>query len=137
MSHPGSSWANPEKMKAVLEMQPPKTIKQLRQLTRRIVALNRFISLSTDKCLPFFKILRKAITWSEECEEAFNKSNEYLMNPPLLSRPAEGEILYLYLVVFSSTVSSKLIKEDLGVQKSVYFISKTLNEAEERYPRIE
>jgi hypothetical protein len=82
--------ANPEKVKAVLEMQPPKTIKQLQQLTMRIAALNRFISWSTDKSLPFFNIMRKAFTWSEECEEAFNKLKEYLMNPPLLSRPTKG-----------------------------------------------
>lgn len=50
--------ANPEKVRAVLEMQAPRTIKQLQQLTGKIAALNRSISWSTDKCLPFFKILR-------------------------------------------------------------------------------
>jgi hypothetical protein len=64
--------ANPEKIQAILEMQSPKTTKQLQQLTRRLAALNRFISRSTDKCLPFFKILRKAFEWSGECEEAFS-----------------------------------------------------------------
>jgi hypothetical protein len=52
--------ANPEKVNAVLGMQSPQTTKQLQQLTGRIAALNRFISRSTDKCLTFFKILRKA-----------------------------------------------------------------------------
>jgi hypothetical protein len=52
--------ANPEKVRAVLEMQPPRTTEQLQQLTGRIAALNRFISRSIDKCLPFFKILKKA-----------------------------------------------------------------------------
>jgi phage FluMu protein gp41 len=51
--------ANPEKVRAVLKMQAPLTPKQLQQLTGRIVALIRFISRSTDKCLPFFNILRK------------------------------------------------------------------------------
>jgi len=77
--------ANPKKVKAILEMQSPRTIKQLQQLTGRVVALNRFISRSTDKCLPFFKILKKAFSWSEECEEAFKRLKEYLMNPPILS----------------------------------------------------
>jgi hypothetical protein len=36
--------ANPEKIWAVLEMQAPRTTKQLQQLTGRIAALNRFIS---------------------------------------------------------------------------------------------
>jgi hypothetical protein len=77
--------ANPEKVRAILEMQPPRTTKQLQQLTRRIAALNRFISRSTDMCLPFFKILKKAFEWDSKCEEAFGKLKEYLMNPPLLS----------------------------------------------------
>jgi hypothetical protein len=117
-------------------MEAPKTTKQLQRLTGRIAALNRFISRSTDKCLPFFKILRKAFMWSEECEEAFGKLKEYLANPPLLSRPTEGEILYLYLAVSPSAVSSALVQEDSGVQK-LYFTSKALHGAEERYPRIE
>jgi hypothetical protein len=129
--------ANPEKVRAVLEMEAPITTKQLQRLTGRIAALNRFISRSTDKCLPFFKILRKAFMWIEECEEAFGKLKEYLANPPLLSRPTEWEILYLYLAVSPSAVSSALIREDSGVQKPVYFTSKALHGAEERYPRIE
>jgi hypothetical protein len=58
-----SNWgieANPAKIQAVLDMQSPKNTKQLQQLTERITALNRFISRSTDKGFPFFKILRKA-----------------------------------------------------------------------------
>jgi hypothetical protein len=64
--------ANLKKVKTVLEMQSPMTIKQLQQLIGRIDALNRFISQSTDKCLTLFKILRKTFTWSEECEESTN-----------------------------------------------------------------
>jgi len=128
---------NPEKVRAVLEMQPPRTTKQLQQLTGRVAALNRFISRSTDKCLPFFKILKKAFVWDSKCEEAFGNLKEYLMNPPLLSRPVEGEVLYMYLAVSSLTVSSALIREDKGIQKPVYFTSRALRGAEERYPRIE
>jgi hypothetical protein len=47
--------ANPDKIKAILEMQPPKTTKEIQRLAERIAALNRFVSRSTDKCLPFFK----------------------------------------------------------------------------------
>jgi hypothetical protein len=94
------------------------------ELTRRVEALNRFISRSTDKCLPFFKILRKVFVCSEECEEAFSWLNEYLSNPPLLSRPTEGVIPYPYLKMSPSALSSALIREDKGVQKPVYFTSR-------------
>jgi hypothetical protein len=110
-------------MSDVLGMQSPQTTKQLQQLTGRIAALNQFISRSTDKCLSFFKILKKAFEWNNECEEASEKLKEYLTNLPLLCRSDEGEILYLYLAVSPSAI----VREDSGVQKPVYFTSKALH----------
>ena len=52
--------ANQEKVKAILNMASPKTVKEVQKLTRRIAALNRFIFKETDKCLPFFKTLKQA-----------------------------------------------------------------------------
>ena len=52
--------ANLEKVRAILEMVSPKTVKEVQKLTGRIVALNKFISKATDKCLPFFKTLKQA-----------------------------------------------------------------------------
>jgi hypothetical protein len=112
--------ANPEKIQAILEMQSPKTMKQLQQLTERLAALNRFISRSTDKCLPFFKILRKAFEWSDECEEAFSQLKKYLASSPLLSRTVLGEVLYLYLAVSPTAISAALIpKKKRGAEASV------------------
>jgi hypothetical protein len=60
--------ANPDKIKAILDMQPPKTTKEVQGLTGRVATLNRFVSRSTDKCPPFFKNLKKAFTWTDECQ---------------------------------------------------------------------
>lgn len=51
--------ANPTKIQAILDMEPPKCIKNIQSLSRWLAALNRFISRSVDKGLPFFKIIRK------------------------------------------------------------------------------
>uniref|UniRef100_A0A2N9F5L1 RNase H type-1 domain-containing protein n=1 Tax=Fagus sylvatica TaxID=28930 RepID=A0A2N9F5L1_FAGSY len=91
--------ANPKKIKAILEMQPPKNIKEVQRLTGRVAALNRFMSRSTDKCLPFFKTLKKAFEWTDECHQAFEELKKYLTKPPLLSPSKQGEELYLYLAV--------------------------------------
>ena len=66
VSHRGIE-ANPEKIKAILNMKPPQSIKEVQSLTRRVAALNRFVSKATDKCLPFFKVLKKAFEWTDEC----------------------------------------------------------------------
>ena len=52
--------ANPEKVRAILEMSSPKMVKEVQSLTGKVVALNRFISKAIEKCLPFFKTLKKA-----------------------------------------------------------------------------
>ena len=53
--------ANPDKIKAVLDMPSPSCIKEVQRLTGRIAALSRFVSGASDKCQPFFQVLKKAI----------------------------------------------------------------------------
>ena len=63
--------ANLEKVQAILNMISPKTVKEVQKQTRRIAGLNRFVSRAMDKCLPFFKTLKQAFAWTDECEAAF------------------------------------------------------------------
>ena len=50
--------ANPEKVRAILEMSSQKTIKEVQSFTEKVAVLNRFVSKAIDKCLPFFKTLK-------------------------------------------------------------------------------
>ena len=43
--------ANPEKIWAIMEMAPPRNIKEVQSLNGKIATLNRFGSRATDKCL--------------------------------------------------------------------------------------
>ena len=104
--------ANPEKVKAILNTTSPKTVKEVQKLMGRIAALNRFVSKETDKCLPFFKTLKQAFAWTDECEAAFQELKCYMSNPPLLSPSKEGENIYLYLAVSATAVSTALIREE-------------------------
>ena len=96
-------------MQAILDMTSPKTVKEVQKLTGRIVALNRFVFKATDKCLPFFKMLKQAFAWTDECEVAFQELKRYLSNPPFLSLSKQDEDLYLYLAVSATAVSAALI----------------------------
>ena len=122
VSHRGIE-ANSEKVQAIINMASPRTIKEVQKLTGRIAALNRFVSRATDKCLPFFKTLKQAFAWTDECEEAFQDLKRYLSNPPLLSPLKEGENLYLYLAVLTTAVSAALICEKAKKQLPVYYVS--------------
>jgi ribonuclease HI len=104
-----------------------------------LTSLSRFVAKSAQHALPFFKLLRKESTfeWTEECEQALQHLKKALSEPPVLSRPCEGGVLYLYLAVASEAVSSALIRETTEGQKPVYFTSKVLQGPELRYQQIE
>ena len=51
---------NPEKIWAIMELEPPKMVKEVQSLNGKIATLNRFVLKATDKYLPFFYTLRKS-----------------------------------------------------------------------------
>ena len=129
--------ANPDKIKAVLDMLSPSNIKEAQRLTGRIAALSRFVSKASDKCQPFFQVLKKAFQWDTHCEEAFSALKTYLSSPPILVSPSEGELLTLYLAVSDFSTSVVLIRDKDRVQHPIYYCSRALRGAKERYPRME
>ena len=129
--------ANLDKIKAVLDMPPPSNIKEVQRLTGRIAALSHFVSKDSDKCQPFFQVLKKAFQWDAQCEEAFIALKTYLSSPPILVSPSEGELLTLYLVVSDFSTSAVLVKDKDRVQQLVYYCSRALRGVEERYQKME
>ena len=129
--------ANPDKIKAVLDMPSPSRIKEVQRLTGRIAALSRFVSRASDKCQPFFQVLKKAFQWDAKCKEPFTTLKTYMSSPPILMSPAEGELLTLYLAVSDFSTNAVLVKDKEQVQHPVYCCSRAMRGAEERYPRME
>ena len=54
-----------------------------------------------------------------------------------MSSPEVDEVLFAYLAVASHAISFFLIREGSGVQRLVYYVSKSLNEAEVRFLSLE
>ena len=103
-------------MQAILELKPPRTVKAVLSLNGKVAALNRFVSKAMDKCLPFFRNLKKSFEWMDECQKAFEDLKKYLSSPPLLSLSMPGEELYLYIVVLQAAVSAALVRDEGGSQ---------------------
>lgn len=66
-------------------MAPPRNINKVQKFTRQVAALNILLSGSTKNCLLLFKVLQKAQTWDDECNQAFEALKKYLTSPLLLS----------------------------------------------------
>ncbi|XP_015945770.1 uncharacterized protein LOC107470831 [Arachis duranensis] len=132
--------ANPEKCQAILTMQSPSTVKEVQRLTGRLAALSRFLPCLAPKSSNFFQCLKKKakhFEWNQDCEMAFQNLKEFLSKPPVLQKPKSGEPLYIYLSITDTAISSALVTETDRNQQPVYFVSKSLQNAELRYPRLE
>jgi len=70
--------ANPDKVKAILDMSPPKTIKEVQ---RRMAALNLFLSKSAERGLPFFN-KNEYLKWNDRFQQAFDELKGYLHSLP-------------------------------------------------------
>ena len=130
---------DPDQIKAINDLKLPQNAKEVQKLTGMIAALNRFISRSADRCKPFYLLINKwkGFEWSKDCIVAFQQLKEYLSRPPIMSSLEANEVLYAYIVVAPHAVSLVLIRDDNGLQKPVYYMSKSLHEVEVRYLPLE
>nr|GEW18862.1 reverse transcriptase domain-containing protein [Tanacetum cinerariifolium] len=123
--------ANPEKVKTIVDMVSPRTVREVQSLNGKLAALGRFLAKSAEKVLPFFKTLKGCMNknnfqWTQEAELAFQELKQHLKSLPALTVPTPGETLILYLAVSHETISSVLMAERENVQKPIYFVNKTL-----------
>ena len=68
---------------------------------------------------------------------AFKQLKQYLSCPPIMSSPVVDEVLFACIAVAFYAKSFMLIQVDSGIQRPVYYVSKSLNEAEVRYLPLE
>ena len=98
VSHRGIE-VNPEKVKAIEDMSPPQTLKEMQKLAGCVTSLGRFISKLGERALPFFNLMKKKgpFEWTREADQAFQDLKKYLTSPPVMVAPRPLESLVLYL----------------------------------------
>jgi hypothetical protein len=135
--------ANPSKIEAILRMEPPNPKKGAQRLAVRLASLNRFISRSVERNLPFFEILKSAevFQWGPAQHKAFEELKQYLIDLTTLTLPSSGTPLPLYVAASHSTVSAELVQEkqdgQVKRQAPIYFISEVLSLSKKNYTELE
>jgi hypothetical protein len=105
--------ANPSKIEAILRMELPNSKKGAQWLAGRLASLNRFISRSAKRNLPFFEILKSAevFQWGPSQQKAFEELKQYLIDLTTLTPPSSGTPLLLYVAASHAVVSATLVQE--------------------------
>jgi ribonuclease HI len=131
VSHRGIE-ANPTKIQAIINMMPPQSARDVQRLTGRLAALNRFISKSAERSLPFLKMLRgaKDFAWGPEQAVAFASLKQHLSELAILTSPNPSLPLLLYVAALPHAVNAALVQEQdregTTRQCPVYYVSEVL-----------
>ncbi|PKI70847.1 hypothetical protein CRG98_008738 [Punica granatum] len=132
---------DPDKVKAIMELPPPSTVREVRGFLGWLNYIARFIANLKDKCRPLFHLLRKnaAIKWEEECQKAFDTIKAFLVQLPVLVPLIPDRPLVLYLTVCQQSLGCMLGQEDesMHAEHAIYYLSKKFTEGESNYPKIE
>jgi hypothetical protein len=131
VSHHGIE-ANPTKIQAIINMMPLQSTRDVQRLIGRLAALNRFISTSAERSLPFLKMLRgaKDFAWGPEQAAAFASLKQHLSELATLTSPDPSLPLLLYVAASPHAVSAALVQEQdregTTRQCPVYYVSEVL-----------
>nr|GEX73022.1 reverse transcriptase domain-containing protein [Tanacetum cinerariifolium] len=136
--------ANPKKTKAIIDMQSPRTLKEMQSLSGKLDALKRFVSRSAKRSLPFFETLKDITkenkdeySLTKSVEKAFQEMKKVIVELSLLTTPVKEETIYVYVAAATEAISAVLLTERKGKQCPIHYVSQTLNEAKRNYAPLE
>jgi ribonuclease HI len=131
---------DPTRASAIATMKPPTTHKELKSFLGKLSYIRRFIPGLAAVTSAFSPLLKKGASfrWSTECQEAFEKVQNIMTKLPTVCAPISGKSLRLYLASNSQAIGALIAQEDgNGVEQPIYYVSRTLKDAESRYSGAE
>jgi len=129
---------NLDKFEAIMKMRNPTNLKEVQRLVGKLNALARFLPILAERTKPIVKLLKKTETfeWNEQCERAFSQIKSMIAEPPILVKPMLAQPIIVYLATSHEAIRAALIQENPD-QKPIYFVSRSLQNAETKYPLVE
>ncbi|KAH7834439.1 hypothetical protein Vadar_016023 [Vaccinium darrowii] len=116
-------------------MPPPHSQRSLKGFLGKVSYLRRFIPALAEITAPLGDLLKQKVKfeWEEQHQLAFEKVKAILASPLTMVSPQKGKSLILYLTSTSRSIGALLAQEVDGIEKLVYYISRKIQGAEDRY----
>ena len=126
---------DPEKIKAILAMQPPQSIQQLQSFNGMVNYLKRFSPVLSELTEPLRKLQKSDTVWAWESEQqtAFEKTKTALTTLPVLAYFDKNKDHIIQTDASKTGLGAVLLQEE----QPVVYASRTLTDTEHRYSNIE
>ena len=131
--------ADPEKTSAILQMEPPRTVTELRRFMGTVNQLGKFSSTIAETSHPLRELLSKdrAWMWNRSQEEAFTAIKAEIVKPTVLVLYNQTAETKISADASSYGLGAVLLQQHRGEWRPVSFASRALSETEQHYAQIE
>lgn len=133
------NWSKKKKIKAILDMQSPKSLTQLHYFQGKVAYLGCFISNISGKFWPFLALIKNDVKYKRDecCQYSFKEIKKYLINLPVLTSLIPRKPLILYTAALDGSLGAFLAKfNEKGKENEFDYLSHCLIHYEVNYPVI-
>ncbi|XP_011861253.1 PREDICTED: uncharacterized protein LOC105558274 [Vollenhovia emeryi] len=131
--------ADPDKTAAVLNLTPPRNVKEIQRFMGLISWYRRFLKDVSSVAAPLHRLLRKRAKWewSETQQAAFDEVKKLLTNAPILSCPDWSQTFVLQTDTSQEGLGATLTQQIRGSERVIEYASRTLTSSEKNYSATE
>ncbi|RMC19866.1 hypothetical protein DUI87_03432 [Hirundo rustica rustica] len=132
----GEKRIDPERVKGILALPPPKNKRQIRQLLGLVGYCRQWIENYSSKVKFLYQKLSQEglMKWTREDEESLKRIQQDLIQAPVLSLPDLKRPFYLFINTDNGTAYGVLTQDWAGKKKPVGYLSKLLDPVSKGWP---
>ena len=107
-------YLDPDKIKAIQDMQPPRNLNELRGFQGRLAYIHRFIVNLSSRCQSFTWLMKKGVSfvWDDACQKAFEDIKVYLTKPQVLASFVSEKPFLLYVRAIDHSLGTLLAQKN-------------------------
>jgi ribonuclease HI len=131
---------DPERVKAIQQIDIPRNKKSIQSFIGKINFLRRFIPNFAEIIKHIIDMLKKdaEIKWIPEAKESFEKIKQDLIKAPVLIIPNYSKEFFIFSFASEDTIVVVLLqRNDQGYEQPISFFNKTLRDSELKYDIME
>ena len=128
-----------DKVAAVQNMQPPKTIRDVRSFLGMASYYRKYVPNFSKIAKPLNALTRKhaKFNWTAEAQSAFDTLKQSLLEAPVLAFPDISKPFKLYTDASQYALGAVLMQEQDGENRAIQYISHQFSEQKLKWPTIE
>ena len=132
---------DPEKIRAIVDLKVPATVKEMQSFLGMTNWFHRFIPRYSKTAAPLYAATRKDVTfnWTEEMDIAFNELKRQLTHAPVLKLPDPRKPFVLHTDASALQVCAVLLQRDSPEEglRPIVYLSKMLDRHQRNYATLE